>query len=90
ICRERGAKVLLTGMKIPPNYGEPYSRDFEGVFHRLAKQFDLPFIPFFLDGVAAHRDLTQADGIHPLGPGYSIVVETVWKSLEPLLKKKSG
>ena len=86
-CREKEARVLLAGMKIPPNYGEEYSREFEQVFSRLAQKYSLPFIPFFLEGVAAKREYTRDDGIHPLAPGYEIVTETVWKSLEPLLKK---
>ncbi|MBI4383167.1 MAG: arylesterase [Nitrospinae bacterium] len=85
ICRDHGAKVLLTGMKVPPNFGEDYSGQFERVFSRLSEEFKLPFVPFLLEGVAAKRELTQPDGIHPLGPGYAIVVDTVWKTLEPML-----
>ncbi|MBI4388669.1 MAG: arylesterase [Nitrospinae bacterium] len=85
ICRDRGAKVLLTGMKVPPNFGEDYSGQFERVFSTISKEFKLPFIPFLLEGVAAKRELTQPDGIHPLGPGYAIVADTVWKALEPML-----
>ncbi len=88
-CREGGAKVLLAGMKVPPNYGENYSREFERVFERLADQYTLPFMPFFLKGVAAKREYTMDDGVHPLGPGYKIVGETVWKYLKPLLKNPS-
>ena len=86
-CREQKAIVLLAGMKIPPNYGEEYSREFEEVFVRLAKEYKLRFVPFLLEGVAAKRELTQPDGIHPLGSGYKIVAKTVWKALQPLLKK---
>ena len=84
-CQNAGSRVLLTGMKIPPNYGETYTKGFEETFHQLAKQYQLNFIPFFLEGVAAKRKYTQPDGIHPLAPGYRIVVETVWKKLEPML-----
>lgn len=85
ICQDAGAKVLLTGMKIPPNYGEQYTREFEETFHHLAKRYQLNFVPFFLEGVAAKREYTQADGLHPLGPGYQVVAETVWRALEPML-----
>jgi len=89
VCKEGGAKVLLTGMKIPPNYGEEYTIGFENVFTRLAEKHQLPLVPFFLEGVAGQREYTQADGIHPLGPGYSIVAQTVWKYLKPLIDVNS-
>lgn len=85
ICQKAGAKVLLAGMKIPPNYGEEYAHDFESSYLRLAKRFNLPLMPFFLDGVAGRRNLTQGDGLHPLAPGYEIVADNVWKHLRPLL-----
>jgi acyl-CoA thioesterase-1 len=82
-----GAKVVLAGMKLPPNYGSDYTRAFQGIYVELANQYGVPFVPFFLEGVAAKAGLNQADGIHPTGPGYAVVVETVWPTLEPLLKK---
>ena len=85
ICEEGGARVLLTGIKVPPNYGEEYTIEFEKVFFRLAKKYNLSLVPFFLEGVAGVRKYTQSDGIHPLGSGYSIVVQTIWKYLEPLM-----
>lgn len=90
ICRENSAKVLLVGMKIPPNYGEKYSREFMEVYSRLSREFEIPLLPFLLDGVAAKREYTQADGIHPLGSGYKIVAATVWKYLEPMLSPVSS
>jgi len=89
VCEEGGANVLLTGMKVPPNYGEEYTVEFEKVFIRLAKKYDLSFVPFFLEGVAGVREHTQPDGIHPLGSGYSIVVQTIWKYLKPLIDARS-
>ncbi len=89
VCEEHGAKVLLTGMKVPPNYGEEYTVEFEKVFIRLAKKYDLSLVPFFLEGVAGLREHTQPDGIHPLGSGYSIVVQTIWKYLKPLIDASS-
>jgi len=85
VCEEHGAKVLLTGMKVPPNYGEEYTVAFERVFIRLAEKHDLSLVPFFLEGVAGVRKYTQPDGIHPLGSGYSIVAQTIWKYLKPLI-----
>ncbi len=85
ICRQHQAQVLLAGMKIPPNYGEEYSQEFVDVYVKLAEEFKLGLLPFLLEGVAAKREYTQADGIHPLGPGYEIVATSVWESLEPML-----
>ncbi len=86
-CQKKGAKVLLAGMKIPPNYGQEYTDEFERMYEALAEQYDVPLIPFFLEDVAARRELTQADGIHPFAEGYAIVTQTVWKYLKPMLKK---
>ncbi len=85
ICEESGAKVLLTGMKAPPNYGEEYTVEFEKTFFRLAEKYKLPLVPFFLEDVAGVREHTQSDGIHPLGSGYKIVAQTIWKYLKPLM-----
>ena len=85
ICQDEGVKVLLAGMKIPPNYGEEYTNGFEEVYRGLAKRFQIPLLPFFLKDVAGKRELTQADGLHPLASGYEIVARNVWKSLKPLL-----
>ena len=89
ICEENGAKVLLTGMKAPPNYGEEYTIEFEKTFFRLAEKHKLPLVPFFLEGVAGVREFTQSDGIHPLGSGYEIVVQTIWKHLKPFMSYDS-
>ena len=85
VCKENGAKILLTGMKAPPNYGEEYTVEFEKTFFRLADKHKLPLVPFFLEGVAGIREYTRPDGIHPLGSGYEIIVQTIWKYLKPLM-----
>ena len=85
VCIEGGAKILLTGMKIPPNYGEEYTAGFEQIYTRLAERHQLSLVPFFLEGVAGKREYTRPDGIHPLGAGYSIVAQTVWEHLKPLM-----
>ena len=90
ICKEGGAKVLLTGMKVPPNYGEEYTVEFEKIYIRLAEKHKLSLVPFLLEGVAGRREYTQPDGIHPLGSGYEIVVQTIWKYLKPLMDAGSG
>jgi acyl-CoA thioesterase-1 len=82
-----GAKVILAGMTLPRNYGVSYVRPFEKVFEDLAARYKLSLIPFFLQGVAGAPAYTLDDFLHPNAKGYTIVVETVLKTLEPLLKK---
>jgi len=82
-----GAKVILAGMKLPPNYGADYTKAFQTMYADLAKRYDVQFMPFFLDGVAAKADLNQADGIHPTGAGYAVIVRNTWRYVEPLLKR---
>ncbi len=85
ICKKQNSKVLLVGMKAPPNYGEEYSKEFEKTFQKLAKKLKTPLVPFLLEGVAAKREYNQGDGIHPTSEGYKIVVKTVWEYLKPML-----
>jgi acyl-CoA thioesterase I len=82
-----GARVLIAGMRLPPNYGTPYAEDFRRLFGEVARARNAPHIPFFLDGVGAVPRLNQPDGIHPTAEGYAIVVEGLWPYLVPLLRK---
>ncbi len=84
-----GIRVALTGMLVPPNMGPDYTSAFAQVFPDLAAQYDLPFLPFLLEGVAAVPELNQADGIHPNVEGAKIVAETVYTFLQPLLPPAS-
>ncbi len=84
---EGGAVVVLAGMRIPPNYGADYAAGFASMFGRLAREYSVTLIPFFLEGVATKTTLNQADGVHPTGAGYRIVARTVFEVIEPLLKK---
>lgn len=86
--QQAGVEVVLAGMQIPPNYGLTYTTGFASVFKRLARDHSVTLIPFFLEGVAARKDLNQADGIHPTAEGYQIVAQTVFDVIEPLLKKE--
>ena len=81
-----GAKVVLAGMTLPPNYGPEYIRSFEKVYRDLGAKYKVTRIPFLLEGVATNRELMQRDGLHPTGPGNAIVAETVLRYLRPLLK----
>lgn len=87
LSQAAGARVLLVGIRIPPNYGPRYTTEFAGLYPEIAKQFQLPLIPFLLDKVALNPDLMQEDGLHPNARGEPQVLETVWQGLEPLLKK---
>ena len=84
--QSKNVRVILAGMKLPPNYGKEYTEAFENIFPALARRYRLTLIPFFLDGVAAQSALNQADGIHPTSEGYRIIVGRLWPLIEPLLK----
>lgn len=78
-------QVVMVGMKMPTNYGEPYRSNFEKLFPALAKKYKLPLVPFLLDGVGGNPKLNLADGIHPNPEGHKIMAKTIQKVLEPLL-----
>jgi len=82
-----GVTVVLTGMHIPPNYGLPYTTKFSTMYSTLADKYDLTFMPFFLDGVATHPALNQADGLHPTAEGYEVIVQNLMPILEQVLQK---
>ena len=86
-CRNASATVILAGMKLPPNYGLEYTNDFESLYPALASEYRAVLLPFFLDGVAGSTSLNQADGIHPTGEGYRIIVEKVLEKVRPLLQR---
>jgi len=87
ILQKAHVQILLAGMTLPRNYGSAYIHSFEQVYIGLASQFHLPSIPFLLEGVGGHSDLTQPDGIHPTAEGCKIVSGNVMKYLGPILKK---
>jgi acyl-CoA thioesterase-1 len=82
-----GARVLLAGMKLPPNYGSAYLEQFESMYPDLASEFGTLLVPFFLDGVVFSPDLLQADNIHPNENGQPVLLDNVWKVLEPALAR---
>jgi acyl-CoA thioesterase-1 len=85
-AQRRRARVLLAGMRMPPNYGARYAGEFEAAFADVARRHKLPLVPFLLEGVADRRELMQPDNIHPTAAAQPIIVETVWKELRPLLR----
>ena len=84
--RRAGARVLLIGMALPPNYGPAYTTRFKAIYVDLAAEFDLALVPFLLEGVALVPALMQEDGIHPRAQAQPMLLDTVWPHLEPLLE----
>jgi acyl-CoA thioesterase-1 len=82
-CRAAGARVLLLGMQIPPNYGPDYAGGFRALYPRIAKDMDVPLVPFLLEGVGGVAELNQADGMHPTAEGQ----EKVAGNVEPYLAR---
>ncbi|WIE48851.1 arylesterase [Pseudomonas sp. GM17] len=80
-----GAKVLLLGMQLPPNYGVRYTQAFAEVYSKLANEKNVALVPFFLEGVGGNPELMQADGIHPAVTAQGKLLENVWPTLKPLL-----
>lgn len=84
------ARIVLAGMLAAPNLGESYVRQFNGTYPALARENQLTFIPFILEGVAAQPELNLADGIHPNEQGHQRVAATVWKTLQPVLREPAA
>lgn len=84
--QERRARVVLVGMKLPPNYGAEYTQSFERTYADLARQHKTALVPFLLNGVAEKRELFQADNIHPTAEAQAAMLDNVWKVLRPLLR----
>ena len=82
-----GAAVVLLGIRIPLNYGPRYTTAFENVFRDVAAEFDVPWIDFFMDGVALNEELMQADGIHPNAAAQPILLDNAWPVIEEALQE---
>jgi acyl-CoA thioesterase-1 len=85
-AQARGVTVLLAGMEAPPNFGRDYIVSFHQVYADLAKQYDVVYLPFLLEGVAGVERLNQRDGIHPTAEGARLVADHVWTVLEPVAR----
>ena len=88
--KARKIAVLLCGMLAPPNYGADYAARFNAIYPELAKSFDVPLYPFFLEGVAAEAKLNQPDGIHPTAEGVDLIVKNILPTVEAFLGTISG
>jgi len=82
-----GAKVVLVGMRMPPNYGAAYADAFHALYGELASHYGTPLVGFFLEGVALDDKLMQADGIHPTAAAQPRLLDNLWPVLSPVLKK---
>ncbi len=80
------ARVVLAGMRLPPNYGPTYVGQFEAIYPELAQTFNLTLIPFFMEGVGTVRELMQSDGVHPSAEAQPVLLDNVWPYLKPLLE----
>lgn len=84
-CEQQGAKVLLIGMRIPPNYGRDYTKKFHALFGEISARYKVSLVPFMLEGFAANRSLFQDDGIHPNSEAQPLILKTIYAQLKPLL-----
>jgi acyl-CoA thioesterase-1 len=86
--QKAGSRVVLVGMRMPPNYGAQYTDEFAKVFSDLAKQYKCALVPFLLDGVGNKRELVQDDNLHPTAAAQPVILETMWKGLAPVVGKR--
>lgn len=86
--RSAGARVLLIGMRLPPNYGTAYAEKFQQVYADVAKKKKVPLVPFLFEGFGEDRRYFQPDGIHPSAQAQPVMLDTVWKELRPLLNSR--
>ena len=89
LARSRDVAVLLAGMEAPPNFGEAYTNEFRQVFHDLADEGSVTFVPFLLDGVAGEPGFNQRDGIHPNATGARRVADLLWPALREILASQA-
>ena len=90
LSQAAGARVILAGIQIPPNYGPRYTGPFTSQYQEIAEDLALPLIPFLIDGIAQQPELMQDDGIHPTAEAQGKVLENVWPVLAPVLNEVSG
>jgi len=87
LARQARAEPVLVGIMIPPNYGIDYAEQFRALYPAIAAKNRIPIVPFLLEGIADKPDLFQADQLHPTASAQPIILDNVWKTLEPLLRK---
>ncbi len=87
LAKQAGARILLVGMRMPPNYGPRYTADFRQMYTDISTRYHLALVPFLLESVALDPSRMQDDGLHPNAKGEPAVLDTLWPQLEPLLQK---
>lgn len=90
LSQKSGAKVALIGNMIPPNYGPRYAQEFRESYAQLARQYELPLVPFLLDGVTEDPDLMQEDGLHPNARAQPLLLQNVWRALAPWFRRNAA
>lgn len=90
LSRRHGARVLLLGVRLPPNYGPAYTAAFGQVYRTLARRYHVALVAHLLEGVAGHPELMQSDGIHPRQRAQPQLLDNVWPKLEALLERGTG
>jgi acyl-CoA thioesterase-1 len=85
LARKQGARVLLVGMRLPPNYGPQYTQEFDAAFRDVAKRQKVALLPFLLEPIALDQNAYQADGLHPTAAAQPKILDHVWSALKPLL-----
>ena len=88
--KSSGAAVVLLGIRIPTNYGARYTQAFENVFRELASELDVPWIEFFMDGIATDEELMQDDGIHPNANAQPILLDNAWPIIQQALEQANA
>ena len=90
LARQARAEPVLVGLMIPPNYGIDYAAGFRDMFPALAAKHRIPLVPFLLEGMADKPEMFQADQLHPAAAAQPVILDNVWKTLEPLLRKPAS
>ena len=85
--KRQGARVILVGIQMPPNYGAKYTNEFRSAFREVARDERVALVPFILEGVPDTPEMVQPDNIHPTAAAQPVMLDTVWKGLRPLLKR---
>jgi len=85
MAQKSRARVLLVGVRVPPNYGPDYTREFDGAFAELARRHRVALVPFLLEGIAERREMFQADGIHPTEAAQPVLLDNIWRKLGPMI-----
>jgi acyl-CoA thioesterase-1 len=87
LAEKQGGRVLLVGMQLPPNYGPAYASQFQSLFTQVAKKKNVRLVPFLLAGLGTQAESFQADGLHPTAQAQPVLLDNVWRQLEPMLKR---